>query len=55
MKHFGKFATIAALPLCLWHSTAIAGEVTWWAPEFGADRAEELAAALRRAEPPISL
>lgn len=55
MKHFGKFATIAALPLCLWHSTAIAGEVTWWAPEFGADRAEELAAAFEEQNPDITV
>ncbi len=48
-------ALATALPLIMAAGHAMAGEITWWAPEFGADRAEELAAKFEEQNPDITV
>ncbi|TCT33005.1 ABC transporter substrate-binding protein [Martelella mediterranea] len=55
MKLKTKLALTAAVPFILAQAPAFAGEITWWAPEFGADRAETLAQKFEEQNPDIKV
>ena len=55
MKLRNLLLATAALPICMLQVPALAGEVTWWAPEWGADRAEALAAKFEEQNPDIKI
>lgn len=55
MRLKSKLALTATMPFILMQSPALAGEITWWAPEFGADRAEVLAQKFEEQNPDITV
>ena len=55
MRRLSTLALMAALPRGAVATPALSGEITWWAPEFGEERAAELVRRFEEAHPDIQV
>lgn len=55
MRYLKNIALLTAMPVAALPMAAVAGEITWWAPEFGAERAAELVQRFEESHPDITV